>query len=186
MSGAPALVMARLLAVGAGLALLCACDQMAVQRKDRVYGESALFPNGMAMQTPPDGAVARGALASAATLAERPPMTPALLERGRERYTIYCAVCHDAAGYGQGVVPSRGFPQPPSFHVERLRKAPTQHFVDVITNGYGVMYAYRDRVQPADRWAIAAYIRALQLSQAAPAARLTAAEQAQLGGDHGG
>jgi len=173
-------------AFGAALALLCACDQMATQRKDVVYGQSGLFPNGVAMQAPPEGAVARGTLAAAATLAARPPMTAALLERGRERYMIYCAVCHDAAGYGHGVVPSRGFPQPPSFHSERLRQAPTQHFVDVITNGYGVMYAYRDRVAPADRWAIAAYIRALQLSQAAPAARLSAAEQAKLGGGHGG
>lgn len=165
--------------------LLCACDQMAAQRKLIVYGRSQLFPNGVAMQSPPDGTVARGALAREAILATRPPMTLALIERGRERYMIYCAVCHDAAGYGQGVVPSRGFPQPPSLHIPRLVQAPTRHFVDVITNGYGVMYAYRDRVEPADRWAIAAYIRALQLSQAAPAAKLAPAEQAKLGGGHG-
>ena len=167
------------------LVMLGACDQMAMQRKVVVYGQSGLFPNGAGMQQPPDGAVARGSGERAAVLTTRPPLTPALLERGRERYTIYCAVCHDAAGYGLGVVPSRGYPQPPSFHIQRLVQASTSHFVDVITNGYGVMYAYRDRVEPADRWAIAAYIRALQLSQAAPAAKLTAAEQAQLGGGHG-
>jgi len=168
------------------LASLSACDQMAVQPRENVYGRSELFRNGMSMQAPPDGAVARGDAADAAVLANRPPLTPALLERGRERYTIYCSVCHDASGYGQGVVPSRGFPHPPSFHTPRLVHAPTRHFVDVITNGYGVMYAYRDRVQPADRWAIAAYIRALQLSQAAPASKLTPAEQARLGGGDGG
>jgi mono/diheme cytochrome c family protein len=109
-------------------------------------------------------------------------MTAALLARGRERYGIYCAVCHDLAGYGQGIVPSRGFPHPPSYHIDRLRKAPASYFVDVITHGHGAMYSYADRVSPADRWAIAAYIRALQLSQDAPAAALTDAERARLGG----
>jgi mono/diheme cytochrome c family protein len=164
---------------------LAACDQMATQPRDERYGASGLFPDGVAMQAPPDGAVARGDGAADAALDTRPPITPALLARGRERYTIYCAVCHDAAGYGNGVVPSRGYPHPPSFHSARLRAAPTRHFVDVITSGFGVMYAYGDRVPPADRWAIAAYIRALQLSQAAPLAALTPAEQSQLGVSHG-
>jgi mono/diheme cytochrome c family protein len=174
---------------GLGLLLiataLAGCDQMATQPRESVYGRSPLFANGMSMQTPPEGALARGDLQPEATLATRPPLTPALLARGQARYRIDCALCHDAAGYGQGVIPSRGYPQPPSFHTARLRAAPTRHFVDVITNGYGVMYAYRDRVTPADRWAIAAYIRALQLSQAAPAAKLTSAEQTRLETDHG-
>lgn len=174
---------------GLGLVLaaaaLAGCDQMATQPRETVYGRSPLFANGMSMQTPPPGVLARGDLEAEAQLDARPPLTAALLARGQERYTIYCAVCHDAAGYGDGVVPSRGYPHPPSFHTPRLRQAPSRHFVDVITNGYGVMYAYRDRVPPADRWAIAAYIRALQLSQAAPAAQLTAAEQASLGAGHG-
>ena len=165
---------------------LAACDQMASQPKDEVYGASKLFADGMSMQSPPPGVVARGDIENQQALATRPPLTPALLERGRHRYQIYCSVCHDAAGYGQGVVPSRGFPHPPSFHIARLVKAPTRHFVDVITNGYGVMYAYRDRVSPSDRWAIAAYIRALQLSQAAPAASLTSTGQAKAGGVHAG
>jgi mono/diheme cytochrome c family protein len=91
-------------------------------------------------------------------------LTPALLARGRERFDTICAVCHDRTGSGNGMVVQRGFPQPPSFHVDRLRNAPIGHFYDVITNGYGVMYPYADRVEPEDRWAIAAYIRALQLS----------------------
>jgi mono/diheme cytochrome c family protein len=170
---------------GLAAAALAGCDQMATQPKPMIYDSSPLFPNGMAMQTPPDGVVARGDAATQAALDTRPPLTPALLARGQERYTIYCAVCHDAAGYGEGVVPSRGYPQPPSFHSPRLRAATSRHFVDVITNGYGVMYAYRDRVAPADRWAIAAYIRALQLSQGAPAAKLAPADQAALGSGHG-
>jgi mono/diheme cytochrome c family protein len=167
------------------LATLGGCDQMAVQPRETVYGRSALFHNGMSMQSTPDGTVARGDTATLAALDTRPALTPALLERGRDRYMIYCSVCHDAAGYGQGVVPSRGYPRPPSLHIQRLRDAPSRHFVDVITNGYGVMYAYRDRILPPDRWAIAAYIRALQLSQAAPVARLSADERAKLGGADG-
>ncbi len=95
-------------------------------------------------------------------------LTPDLLERGRERYEIYCAICHGASGDGQGQVVRRGFPAPPSYHQERLRQAPIGHFYDVITNGYGAMYSYAARVNPDDRWAIAAYIRALQLSQNTP------------------
>jgi len=79
-------------------------------------------------------------------------------------------------------VPSRGFPHPPSYHIDRLRNAPSSYFVDVITHGHGTMYSYADRVSPADRWAIAAYIRALQLSQDAPAASLTDDERAKLDG----
>ncbi|MBV8526463.1 MAG: cytochrome c [Acetobacteraceae bacterium] len=94
-----------------------------------------------------------------------PPLTLALLERGQERFRIYCTPCHSELGDGHGMIVQRGFPPPPSYHIERLREAPPQHFVDVITNGYGVMYSYADRVQPDDRWAIAAYIKALQRSQ---------------------
>ena len=86
-------------------------------------------------------------------------LTPQLLARGRERYDIYCAVCHGATGEGNGEIVQRGFPAPPTYHSERLRNAPIGHFYDVITNGYGVMYPYATRVAPNDRWAIAAYIR---------------------------
>ncbi len=93
----------------------------------------------------------------------------ALLQRGRERFDVYCSPCHSVVGDGDGMVVRRGFPAPPSYHIERLRAAPDHHFYDVITHGYGVMYPYGDRVAPDDRWAIVAYIRALQLSQHAAA-----------------
>jgi mono/diheme cytochrome c family protein len=96
-----------------------------------------------------------------------------LLERGRERFNIYCAPCHGQSGDGAGMVVQRGFPAPPSYDTEALRAAPDSHFYDVITDGYGVMYPYADRIGPNDRWAIIAYIRALQLSQSAPRERLT-------------
>jgi mono/diheme cytochrome c family protein len=108
------------------------------------------------------------------------PVTTELLARGQERFGIYCAVCHGDDAYGQGMIVQRGFPAPPSFHTDRLRQAPAGHFFDVMTRGYGVMYPYASRVTPADRWAITAYIRALQLSQHAPAAALPADIQVQL------
>ncbi len=94
-----------------------------------------------------------------------PPVTLALLQRGQERFRIDCTPCHSELGDGRGMVVQRGFPAPPSYHSDRLRAAPVQHFYDVITNGYGAMYSFADRVRPEDRWAIAAYIRALQQSQ---------------------
>lgn len=93
------------------------------------------------------------------------PVTEALLKRGQERYNIYCSVCHGADGAGNGMIVQRGFPPPPSYHIDRLRQAPPGYLYHVITNGYGVMYSYASRVEPGDRWAIVAYIRALQLSQ---------------------
>lgn len=146
---------------------LAACGQNMVQQaRYDDYEPSALFADGKTMQAPPEGTVARDTAKRNARGA-RPPMTLALVERGRERYGIYCSVCHGARGDGDGIVPDRGFPRPPSYHSARLRAAPDAHFVDVIGNGYGVMYSYADRVDPADRWAIAAYIRALQQARAA-------------------
>lgn len=92
----------------------------------------------------------------------------ALLERGREQYDIYCAPCHSRIGDGQGMIVQRGFPRPPAFHTDRLRQQPDGYIYEVISNGFGVMYSYSARIQPADRWAIVAYLRALQLSQNAP------------------
>jgi mono/diheme cytochrome c family protein len=88
-----------------------------------------------------------------------------LLARGQQRFDIYCAPCHSRAGDGDGMIARRGFPHPPSYHQPRLREAPDRHFYDVMTNGYGIMRSYADRVPPEDRWAIVAYVRALQLSQ---------------------
>jgi mono/diheme cytochrome c family protein len=107
------------------------------------------------------------------------PITMGLLERGLDRFDIYCAPCHSRLGDGDGRIARRGFPHPPSYHIDRLRNAPDRHFYDVITHGYGVMYPYADRVTPEDRWAIVAYIRALQLSQDAPRAALPASIPAE-------
>lgn len=93
------------------------------------------------------------------------PVSRQLLDRGRERFNIFCSPCHGQIGNGEGMVVQRGFRRPPSFHIDRLREAPVGHFVDVIASGYGAMADYAGRVAPRDRWAIAAYIRALQFSQ---------------------
>jgi mono/diheme cytochrome c family protein len=92
-------------------------------------------------------------------------LTPQALDRGQERFNIYCSPCHGRLGYGDGMVVQRGFLAPPSYHIDRLRQAPVGHFYDVMTNGFGAMPSYSDKVAPQDRWAVAAYIRALQLSQ---------------------
>ncbi len=160
---------------------------------------STLFPNGKGSRAPVPGTVLRAMGDLAATsggrrgereVAERvaayeatalPPVTEPLLKRGQERYAIYCLPCHSPVGDGDGPVVRRGFPAPPSYHQPRLREAPDRYFFDVITHGYGIMVPYQDRVTPEDRWAIVAYIRALQLSQHAPAAVLPAKLQARLG-----
>ena len=108
------------------------------------------------------------------------PVTRELLARGRERFEIYCAVCHGRTGAGDGMVVQRGFPRPPSLHEPRLREAPAGHFFDVMTQGYGVMYSYASRVEPQDRWAIVAYIRALQFSQHATTNEAPPGERAKL------
>jgi mono/diheme cytochrome c family protein len=109
-------------------------------------------------------------------------VTRGILLRGQQRYEIFCAVCHDRVGTGDGMVVQRGFPRPPSYHIERLQNVPVSHFYDVITNGIGRMYDYSEQISPADRWAIAAYIRALQLSQNAPLEDLSDEDRGQLEG----
>jgi mono/diheme cytochrome c family protein len=109
-----------------------------------------------------------------------PPVTLALLKRGQERYRIYCTPCHSELGDGHGMIVERGFPAPPSYHIERLREASPQYLYDVITQGHGVMYSFAERVQPQDRWAIAAYIRALQRSQNASTKDVAANERGDL------
>jgi mono/diheme cytochrome c family protein len=109
--------------------------------------------------------VAQGDLAREHDITNPPPVTPALMHRGHERYDIYCAPCHGFDGLGDGMVVRRGFPRPPSYLEPRLLAAPASTFYDAITQGYGVMYSYAGRVLPRDRWAIIAYIRALQLAQ---------------------
>lgn len=103
------------------------------------------------------------------------------LKRGQERFNIYCSPCHGYLGYGDGMIVQRGFLPPPSYHSDRLRQAPAGHFFEVITNGFGRMYSYRSRVTPDDRWRIVAYIRALQLSQHAPASEMANSQQFRSG-----
>ncbi len=163
----------------AGLLLggLPACrPDMFNQPRGKTLGPSDFFADGAASRPLPAHTVPRGFLNEnevyftgqvGTNLVETMPMpvTRALLERGRERFDIYCAVCHGRTGEGNGMIVQRGFPAPPSYHLDRLRTAPIGHFYDVMTRGYGVMFSYATRVEPQDRWAIAAYIRALQLSQ---------------------
>ena len=113
------------------------------------------------------------------------PATREVLERGRERFNIYCSPCHSQLGDGNGMIVQRGFKRPPSYHIDRLRKAPIGHFYNVMTNGYGAMADYASQIPVSDRWAIAAYIRVLQLSQNAnpsdvPAGAAIAARPPQL------
>jgi mono/diheme cytochrome c family protein len=152
------------------LLALAGCHNMVQQPRYDEYEGSALWLDGMAMRHPPEGTVARDAPQRAAA-AQRPPITMALLERGRERFGIYCTPCHAEDGSGDGVVPARGFPHPPDLRSVRLRAAPASHVYDVITHGYGVMYPYADRVSPRDRWAIAGYVRVLQHAQPTDGAR---------------
>jgi mono/diheme cytochrome c family protein len=105
-----------------------------------------------------------------------------MLARGRERFEIHCSPCHGYDGRGDGMIVRRGFPAPPSYHTPRLRQAPSLHFYQVITHGYGAMYSYAARVKPEDRWAIVAYVRALQLSEHAPIDALSLEEQRLLDG----
>ena len=153
---------------------------------------NTFFANGMASRPLVPDTVARGQLnadpvfytgktANGDLVQDIPVEVDAqLLERGQQRFEIYCAPCHGLVGDGNGIVVQRGFPSPPSYHTDRLRNAPAGHFFDVITNGFGRMYDYSDRVAPADRWAIVAYIRALQLSQDAPIDSAPADVQQQL------
>jgi len=93
------------------------------------------------------------------------PVTKELIDRGQDRFNIYCIVCHGPTGNGDGMIVRRGFPKPPTYHDDRLRNAPVGHFFDVMTNGWGKMNSYAAQVAPADRWAIVAYIRTLQVAQ---------------------
>ena len=160
-------------AIAALCLLLAACDlSMTQQNKYGTETPASLWDDDSSARALPAHTVAQGDLARDAAAENPPPATPALLARGRERYGIYCAPCHGLAGDGDGIVVHRGFPAPPSYHSARLLAAPASHFFDVISHGYGVMYPYAARVDPHDRWAIAAYIRALQLSRRAKVAEV--------------
>src|SRR5262245_29791822 len=157
--------------------LATGCRQdMHDQARYEPFEASDFFEDGRASRPLVEGTVAQGQLRLDAHLYTGKingvlattlpmPLSRQLLERGQERYNIYCAPCHDRAGSGLGIVVRRGFRRPSSFHVDRLREAPVGYFFEVMTDGYGAMMDYASQVTPHDRWAIAAYIRALQLSQ---------------------
>jgi len=175
------------------LALLgAACRQdMHDQPRFEPLEGTTLFEDGRASRPRVAGTVARGERSWDAHLMEGriagelatsfpQPVTAEVLARGRERFDIFCAACHDRAGTGNSIVVARGLKQPPSFHIERLRTAPPGHFFDVITRGFGAMYDLSDKLDPADRWAVVAYVRALQRSHNATLADLAPAERARL------
>jgi mono/diheme cytochrome c family protein len=156
----------------------CNEQDMVVQPIVKPYQVSPFFVDGQSARPVVAGTVARGQLRVEPAydmgkvgdlLVDKFPakvkVDKAVLTRGRERYNIYCSPCHSRSGDGKGMFVQRGFPPPPSFHTERLIDAPVGHYFNVITNGYGAMYSYASRIPTDDRWAIVAYIRALQLSQ---------------------
>jgi mono/diheme cytochrome c family protein len=138
--------------------------------------DRALYSGQMSNANPNDSAAAKSYVASFPY-----PIDAAMLDRGEQRYNIYCAPCHAQSGMGDGMVVRRGYRKPPSLHDERLRTQPVGYFFDVITNGFGVMPSYADQIPVRDRWAITAYIRALQLSQNASYADVPEAQRSQLG-----
>jgi mono/diheme cytochrome c family protein len=167
--------------------------EMHDQPKRAPYQSSRFFPDHAASRPLVAGTVPRGALRTndllyaglrGTNLVEEIPLkvTREFVERGQERFEIYCAVCHGPTGDGNGMIVQRGFPPPPSFHIDRLREAPIGHLYRVITYGYGIMFPYAARVAPEDRWAIAAYIRALQLSTTFKLAELPESVRSQLEG----
>jgi mono/diheme cytochrome c family protein len=174
--GSPACARA-LAALGLVAFMLAGCRlDMHLQPKYLPYEPSHFFRDGRSERPPVPGTVARGHLRLDDLLYTRQehgavsnrfpfPITKADLDRGREQYNVFCTPCHDYTGSGNGMIVQRGFPKPPSYHIDRLRTAPVGHFFDVMTNGFGEMYSYGSRISPEDRWRIAAYIRVLQLSQ---------------------
>ena len=172
--------------------LLAACRQdMHDQPKYKPLRSSEIFGDKRSARPLVEGTVARGTLREDAGyyagktkdgfLTQLPvPLTAQLLERGQTQFQVFCAPCHGRTGRGDGMIVKRGFKQPSSYHVDRLRQMPIGYFYDVITIGFGAMPDYAAQIAPADRWAIAAYVRTLQFSQHAPASALSADERAEL------
>ncbi|MEE2658153.1 MAG: cytochrome c [Candidatus Latescibacterota bacterium] len=161
------------------------------QPKYEAHETTVMFDNGLSNRAPIAGTVARGQLRLdthyydgkvGGELATTLPVavTRELLERGQERFNIFCSPCHDRTGSGNGMIVQRGLKRPPSYHEDRLREVAIGHFFDVMTNGFGAMYSYASRVPVRDRWAIAAYVRALQLSQRVDYDQLPPEDQRQL------
>jgi len=182
----------RALALLVCLITVGACRQdMHNQPKYIPLRDSEFFKDGSSARPLVEDTVARGTLQedaafytgkeNGAVVATLPlPLTQEVLDRGEQRFNIYCAPCHDRTGGGNGMIVRRGYRQPPSYHVDRLRQVPIGHFFDVMTNGFGAMPDYRAQISPRDRWAIAAYIRALQLSQHATESDVPAEDRPKL------
>jgi hypothetical protein len=181
---------------------LAGCRQdMHDQPRFKPLAESDFYPDLRSARPPVEGTVARGQLHEdtylyTGKIGNNPgdympfPVTEDVLARGRERFNIYCAPCHSRLGDGNGMIVQRGFRAPPSYHTERLRKAPLGYFFDVMSNGFGAMPEYASQIPVPDRWDIVAYIRALQLSQGAamsdvPAGQKVPSEPPVLRGDPG-
>lgn len=168
------------------------CRQdMQDQPKYKTLGYNHFFEDGRDSRPIPPNTVARGTLNEDAAFYQGKEdgkdidyfpivITQAVIERGQNRFNIYCSPCHGRLGNGLGMIVRRGMKQPPSYHIDRLRTAPVGHFFDVVTNGYGVMLNYSAQIQPADRWAIVSYIRALQYSENAKVTDLPPDVKAKL------
>ena len=176
--------------------LAAGCRQdMQDQPKFKTYRADPFFADGRSARPLVEGTVARGNLQEDEHLYKGRengevaktfpfPITQEVLLHGQERFNIYCSPCHGQLGDGEGAVVQRGLKHPPSFHIDRLREAPVGYFFTVESNGFGVMFDYADRVPAKDRWAIIAYIRALQLSQHATLEDVPADERQKLAGSH--
>ena len=169
------------LCVAACLFILSGCQlkqDMAHQPKARPLSPSEFFADGRSERPLLENTVARGALADDAFFVPKDsnnfplPVNQELLERGEERYQIFCTPCHGLQGDGNGLITMRGMKHPPSYHQDRLRQVPNGYLYDVVTNGFGAMLGYSAQIPPRDRWAIIAYVRALQLSRNAQVADL--------------
>ena len=184
----------RSLTLAAPLLLLAGCRQdMHDQPKYIPLRPSTFFADGRSARPLPEGTVARGHLdedtafftgkgADGKDVTEFPmPVTKEMIQRGQQRFNVYCTPCHSRLGDGNGMVVQRGYRHPPSYHTDRLRQAPVGHFFDVMTNGFGAMPDYASQVPPADRWAIASYIRVLQYSEQASINDVPADARGQLG-----
>ena len=155
-------------------------QDMANQPRQNPLSPAPIFADGRSARPIEENTVVRGSVQDDALLVPKDsnafplPLTAELLQRGQQRYTIFCTPCHGIQGDGMGMVAMRGMKHPPSYHQDRLRNEPTGYIYDVITNGFGAMYGYSAQIPPRDRWAIIAYLRALQLSRNAPVGDLPA------------
>jgi len=184
--------LARLAGAASLLLMLAACRQdMHDQPKYRGFRASTFFADGAGARPLVNNTVARGHLNADEFLETGKqgaddttvfpfPVTDQVMERGRERFNIYCSPCHGQTGNGDGMIVRRGYRRPPNYNEERLRTAPVGHLYDVITNGFGAMPDYQTQIPVKDRWAIVAYVKALQLASYAPIEDVPAADRGKL------